>query len=137
MILGVLTYGMVDVVTNSITRLNYIYGYLATNNRNATIKKYLDDLESLDILLTLELVNNWLKESHTYKSSNYNLLFSKINDTTNAINNNISIIDSKIKNYNESWFSYFSSLYITNEIIDLEKHVKILNNRLKFISILQ
>ena len=28
-------------------------------------------------------------------------------------------------------------VYITNEIIDLEKHVKILNNRLKFISILQ
>ena len=128
-----------SIVSSTIDSLNYIYHYLSTNSNNMVIKKYLHDIEYLDIQLKLELVNNWLTIGDTnqhVKTKSHHLIFDKIQDNTGKINKIITGIENKINIYNNSWFSYFYSLYLANEIQELEKQVKILDGRLIFIQLI-
>jgi hypothetical protein len=156
---------LIGIITNSISSFNNIYNYLSTNNTNKVIQKYLNDIELLDIKVKLEFINNWLESNGKYikydneydiinnnnniitinksniiinkkNSTNFYLVFTKIKEISTAINNDIIIIETKIKKYLESWSKYMYNLDLNNELIRLKHNTMILDSRLQFLYLL-
>ena len=142
---------VIKIVTNTLSSFTYVYSFLIDNN-NKHIKKYLDDIDTMDVKVKLEFMYNWLSDNNdvkeTYesdiilitrikekKSSNFNLLFFKIREIAEIINNNIIMIEKKIKNHVNTWNSYIFSIDLKNEITMLKKHVKILDSRIQLIKV--
>jgi hypothetical protein len=145
----------IKTVCNSLSSFNYIYTYL-TNNNNTYVQKYLDDIDTMDVKVKIEFINNWLCEQSIYedkqieddvifinkkifstKSDNFNLVFLKIKEISIIINHNIQKIENKIINYTNGWTSYFYNLNLSNEICILEKNIKILDNRIKLLNLIK
>lgn len=156
---------LIGMVTNSISSFNNIYNYLSTNNTNKMIQKYLNDIEILDIKVKLEFINNWLESNGKYikyendydmvdnhnniisinkpniiitkkTSTNFYLVFTKIKEINTALNNDINIIETKIKKYLDSWSKYMYNLNLTNEIARLKHNTTILDSRIQFLHLL-
>jgi hypothetical protein len=144
---------VIKIINHTLSSFNYIYSYM-DNNTNAYIAKYLDDIDVLDIKVKLEFINNWLYEHNDIeeketnedivlinkkkikKSDNFNLIFMKIKEIIAVINYDIITIENKIKKYSNSWKSYIYNLNLSNDIIKLEKNMKILNSRIHLINII-
>ena len=144
---------VIKIINHTLSSFNYIYSYM-DNNTNAYVAKYLDDIDVLDIKVKLEFINNWLYEHNDIeeketnediilinkkkikKSDNFNLIFMKIKEIIAVINYDIIIIENKIKKYSNSWKSYIYNLNLSNDIIKLEKNMKILNSRIHLINII-
>ena len=156
---------LIGIITNSISSVNNIYNYLSTNNTNKVIRKYLNDIEILDIKVKLEFINNWLESNGKYikyendydiinnnnniisidkpniiinkkLSTNFYLVFTKIKEINTALNNDINKIETKIKKYLESWSKYMYNLDLTNEIARLKHNTIILDSRIQFLHLL-
>ena len=144
---------VIKIINHTLSSFNYIYSYM-DNNTNAYVAKYLDDIDVLDIKVKLEFINNWLYEHNDIeeketnediilinkkkikKSDNFNLIFMKIKEIIAVINYDIITIENKIKKYSNSWKSYIYNLNLSNDIIKLEKNMKILNSRIHLINII-
>jgi hypothetical protein len=156
---------LIKIIGDSISSFNNIYTYLSSNSTNAVIQKYLDDIELLDIKVKLEFINNWLElngknincesEYNIINNSNnilsldkpkiilnkkyslnFYLVFTKIKEINTALNNDINIIETKIKKYLLSWSKYIYNLDLTNEIARLKHNTAILNSRIQFLQLL-
>lgn len=151
-----------DIVSKTINitidSLSSTLSYMSESSENISIKKYHNQLEKLDIEFKLKLIQNWLN-NHTYEFENVHinngdierndiennqsitettrlLLYNGIKDICIKINKSIESINYKIREHQLKWFHTYRNLYIQQEIDDIEKYNKILNERI-YLSILK
>jgi len=153
---------LLNIITSSLSSFNNIYYYLSNNNTNKVIQKYLYDIDVLDIKVKLEFINNWLESNGKHIkyetefdiinntnniisidkphiiinkriSTNFYLVFTKIKEISTVINNDIIIIETKIKKYLNSWSKYMYNLALNNEISRLKHNTTILDSRIQFL----
>ena len=130
---GVMSIAGVDItsriVSSSITGICNIYTYLTSQTENASINKYKDDIETLDIEVKLKYVENILSKEDNNMTDNF--LREKIMDTTKNINNIIKKINIKIYNHQQKYFHTWRTLDLDEDIKYLGKLMKILDERIK------
>lgn len=118
----------IQLTLNSIT---YTLSYMAESSENTSIKKYHNDIEILDIEFKLNLLTNWTKDSSNNSiSTTHNMIYNGIRDICNQLNKSIESINKKIKEHHEKWFHTYRTLYLDDEIENIKKYNKILNERL-------
>ncbi len=128
------------VINLSLTGLEHTVSYMTSTNSITSIKKYQDDLELLDINLKLQLIDNWLKlvDINSFSiNSNISLIYNYVSESCHKIADSIEKINDKIKYHNTKWFQSWRSIQLDDEIKILEKNVKILDERIKLISLIK
>ena len=149
-----------DIVSKTISitinSLSSTLSYMSQSSENISIKMYHNKLEKLDIQFKLNLIHSWLN-NHTSEFQNIEtlkleslniecrkgeenntrlLLYNGIKDICIKINTSIETINSKIKEHQLKWFHTYRNLSLDQEIDDIEKFNKILNERI-YLSILK
>lgn len=128
------------VIGVGISGIEYIFGYMTSSNANVYIKKYKNDLEVLDIELKLKLIDNWLKHIDMEKvqtDSSHEIIYKGISDSCYKLTDCINQINEKIKYHHTKWFQSWIGLYLDEDIKLLEKHVKIIDDRLLLLNLLK
>lgn len=126
------------IIGTSVDNLGSILTYfVGKSSEDIVFKKYQNDIEIMDIPMKLQFVANWIE---TYKEKeeknlgkNDILLYHHLSEITQKIHDQIKIIDDKINYHKTKWFHTWRTLYLDAEIENLEKYIKILDERLKFI----
>ena len=93
----------------------------------------------LDISLKLRLLEIWLNHTDMskIKSNAYlEMIYISIAEICHKIADNIKKINNKIEYHNTIWFSTWRSIYLDEEIKQLEKNAKILDERIKLIGLI-
>ena len=125
------------VIHMSLNSLEFTFNYMISNNTNISIKKYQDDLEILDIHLKLKLIDIWLNKININKlDESQTIIYQSISDSCHKIADTIQIINDNIKYHNTKWFNSWRNIYLDDEIKLIEKYVKILDERIKFINLI-
>ena len=130
--LGLVTLISKDVLSTivhaSITSLGNIYTFMSNSNC-IIIQKYKDQLEIMDIELKLKIVENWLINNKTDE-----LIYNSISASCQLISKYLNDINIKITASNQKWVYYTRTINLDVEMEQLKKHIKILNNRIKYIA---
>ena len=141
-VLSVITTDVLNkLIGTSVNSIGSILGYFVSESSEDTIsKRYKNDIEIMDIPMKLEFVANWIE---TYKQKeekneltlgkNDTLLYHHLSDIIQKIHAEIKTIEEKINYHKTRWFHTWRVLYLNTEIENLEKYIKILDERLKFI----
>lgn len=148
-------------ISITINSLSSTLSYMSESSENISIKKYYNKLEKLDIQFKLNLIHSWLN-NHTSEFQNIDggvernnidtenpiietqnnieptrlLLYNGIKDICIKMNKSIEVINSKIKEHQLKWFHTYRNLSLDEEIDDIQKYNKILNERI-YLSILK
>lgn len=112
--------------------------YLSQSNENLVIKRYQDDLESLDIELKLKLIQNWLNQINMemiVRNPHMEMIYKAISDSCHSIAEMVERINTKINNHKKMWFHNWRTLYLDEEIYQIKKYNKILKERLFLINL--
>jgi hypothetical protein len=128
------------VIGVGISGIEYTFSYMTSSNANVYIKKYKDDLEILDIELKLKLIDYWLKQIDIEKvqpDSSQEMIYKGISDSCHKLTDCINEINEKIKYHHTKWFQSWRGLELDTNIKLLEKHVKILDERLLLLNLLK
>jgi hypothetical protein len=146
-----------DIVSKAINitiySLTSTLSYMSESSENISIKKYHSQIESLDIEFKLNIIQNWLKNNDenndetklkdiSDKNNNVErnetklLIYYGIKDICLKINKSIETINIKIKEHHEKWFHTYRNLSLNDEIYQIKKYNKILNERI-YLSILK
>ena len=150
----------------TISSLSSTLSYMSQSSENISIKKYHNELEKLDIQFKLNLIHTWLNNhtsefenidgevernnenverndiENPIVLSQFNnehtrlLLYNGIKDICVKMNTSIEAINYKIKEHQLKWFHTYRNLSLDEEINDIEKYNKILNERI-YLSILK
>lgn len=151
-------------ISITINSLSSTLSYMSESSENFSIKKYHNELEKLDIQFKFKLIQSWLnnhnsefenveviidnvernnrdiENSMIVSQSNIEptrlLLYNGIKDICIKINKSIEVINSKIKEHQLKWFHTYRNLSLDEEIDDIQKYNKILNERI-YLSILK
>lgn len=141
---GIVTLISKDVVSKAIgytiDGLASTFSYMASPSAHSTVKTFKDDLEQLDIELKLKLVEHWLKDIEIDKietNSSMEIIYKGISESCHKLSETVKQINDKISYHHSKYFYYWRTLYIDEEIKDLKKQTKILNERLKLINLVK
>ena len=139
-ILSVINTDILSKIINiSFDSLQLTYTYMSSPNASISIKKYQEIFEMLDISLKLRLLEIWLNHTDMskIKSNAYlEMIYISIAEICHKIADNIKKINNKIEYHNTIWFSTWRSIYLDEEIKQLEKNAKILDERIKLIGLI-
>lgn len=128
---------LTKVISVTINNISNSLSLMSTSgNSTEMIRKYYEEVETLDIEIRLKLVNNWLHGVNTNKikqNSSLDIIYRGISDACHKISKIIEIINNKINQYNTLWFKYWRSIQLEKEIISLKKISMILNERIALI----
>jgi len=123
----------------TINSLSSILGYMSIRSEDVATQKYHEQLQTLDIDFKLKLVKHWLdniKPETIDTNSNVHMIYGGISEICHAINVCLERIDAKIKEHHSKWFHTWRTLYLDDEIINVKKNTKILNERIKLIDLI-
>lgn len=125
-------------VNLSLNGLSTTFTYFASPNVKASLEKYHDDLEQLDIELKLKLVDSWINSLNMEKiksNQSIELIYNSLTDVCKNISKNINDINEKISYHQTKWLQSWRTIDLEQEIKQLEKNAKILDSRIKLINL--
>ena len=141
---GLVTLISKDVVSKAIgltiDGLTHTFTYMASPSAHATVKTVKNDLEELDIELKLKLVEHWLKDIDVEKiipDSSMELIYKGIAESCHNLSDIVNQINKKIEYHHTKYFNSWRTLYLDDEIKNLKKQTKILNERLKLVNLVK
>ncbi len=117
--------------------LSSTLSFMTTNCEDLAIKKYKDEIESIDIHFKLNIIQEWLNTSSHTNLYEKHKLYESINSLCQELTHELEKIDIKIKNHTNKWFRTWRALDLENEIFVIKKKCLILNERLILITCIQ
>lgn len=124
-------------VNATINILSSTLSFMTTNCEDLAIKKYKDEIESIDIHFKLNIIQEWLNTNKGNDTYEKHKLYESINSLCQELIHELEKIDVKIKNHTTKWFRGWRSLDLENEIFIIKKKCLILNERLILITCIQ
>jgi hypothetical protein len=150
------TVGVAALVTGEITSktvgftinaLSNTLSYMTSVSEDEIIRKYRDELETIDVEFKLKIIQEWLnnmKEEETSESMNekekekenghHNKgaqeLYKSISDVCEFLTKHLELIEAKIKQHKSKWFHTWRSLDLFDEINIVKRKALILNERI-------
>ena len=150
------TVGVAALVTGEITSktvgftinaLSNTLSYMTSVSEDEIIRKYRDELETIDVEFKLKIIQEWLnnmKEKETSESMNekekekenghHNKgaqeLYKSISDVCEFLTKHLELIEAKIKQHKSKWFHTWRSLDLFDEINIVKRKALILNERI-------
>jgi hypothetical protein len=127
------------IINISLNGLHFTFNYITSSNANTSIKKYQENLQILDIELKLRLIDIWLNHidlNQIKSNSSLELIYISISESCHKLAECINKINEQIGYHQNKWFHSWRSIYLEDEIKCLERNVKILDERIKLLSLI-
>jgi hypothetical protein len=122
----------------TINSLSSVLVYMSVRSEDVAIQKYHDQMQTLDIEFKLNLLKNWIdsiKIENIENNPNLSIIYRGVSEICHSINVCLERIDIKIKEHHTKWFHTWRTLYLDEEMLNIKKNTKILNERLKLINL--
>jgi hypothetical protein len=154
------TVGVAALITGEITSktvgftinaLSNTLSYMTTISEDEIIRRYRDELETIDVEFKLKIIQEWLnnmkdKENKQRENGNNNKtdnisqgvqaiqgiqeLYKSIADVCEFLTKHLELIEAKIKQHKSKWFHTWRSLDLFEEINIVKRKALILNERI-------
>lgn len=120
----------INVLSNTLT-------YMTTNSGDDSIKKYKQELETIDIKFKLDIIQEWLATTQETEDEKTNKLYESIIILCKDLTDELERIEKKINTYKSLWLRNWRTLDLNDEIFKIKQKCLILNERLILITFLQ